>query len=452
MFVVTLPESADPSAFAQKAHDAGADILEVRTDLTPNVAAFKSPLPILLSLRTESTDLLKVLKPTYVDIEGTQKVTLPKGVKCIRSVHHYEDTPDLDALEQEAFDLIGAGADIVKLATKITSYEDLKVLDALHERIPETQQRCILGMGPRAHSNRMLSPLRNALTYTFVEEGEAAAPGQVPLALHLLTKHCKQPKIFGIVGGIGMQSKSPLIHNTLFSHHNIDALYTEFPTDEIEDALHYIQSIGVRGISVTAPHKKTMLQQCDDADELCEQLGATNTVVFDAESARAFNTDVVGIADGYQALENASSVCILGSGGVVPAIIAACKQRSIEDICICARNEQDRQALAERFSVRSSDLHGLASETPDVVFCTISADVALDLPEAKQGATAIDVRYGKSTAFLESARDQGYRTFDGSCMLLHQALAQFMHFTGQKPSTSDLDLLFSLPLRFHGKQ
>ncbi len=53
MFVVTLPASAvsDPLEFAIKAKAKGADILEIRGDLTPNVKAFESPLPLLLALR-----------------------------------------------------------------------------------------------------------------------------------------------------------------------------------------------------------------------------------------------------------------------------------------------------------------------------------------------------------------------------------------------------------------
>ncbi|MDD5751003.1 MAG: hypothetical protein PHS73_00605, partial [Candidatus Peribacteraceae bacterium] len=99
MFVVTLPKDSahDPLAFAKKAQEAGADLLEIRGDITPSVSAFESPLPLIVTPR-EHYALLENLQARYVDLDYKEEYAVPSGATVIRSFHGFEKTPTLDEL------------------------------------------------------------------------------------------------------------------------------------------------------------------------------------------------------------------------------------------------------------------------------------------------------------------------------------------------------------------
>jgi shikimate dehydrogenase len=455
MFVITLPSSAtkDPKAYAERAASAGADILEIRGDLTPDVQEFDSPLPLLVSPRRSGKKLIEQLKPQYIDLELDENCELSiinSSLLIIRSFHDHEKTPSLDELKEIAEQLIALKPDIIKIVTTINSYLDIVALTELRNSLPKDLKHVILGMGVKAHLTRMLSPLRNELTYTYLDEGEEAAPGQVPLSLHKLTSHCKNPKIFGIIGSLDVKSGSPLIQNSLFHTHEVDALYTTFLTDDLDDVWNVKEALNIQGFSVTSPFKKEIIEKLDAVDPLVEKLGTVNTAVLHNGKWTGYTRDSDGLLNGYPFFKKASSAAILGSGGVVPAVIHACKESGIADIQIFARNEETRSDLAKKFDMQASALDEVKNTSPDLLINALTMDIDLPIPKAKAGAHAVDLRYHKETKFMRSAKDKGYEVHDGSPMLLQQALAQFTLFTGISPTLEELPSLYS-SLKNHGK-
>lgn len=454
MFVITLPPSAahDPLTFAKRAREAGADLLEIRGDLTPNVPSFNATLPFIISPRNTGTNLITSFQPLYIDLELGETISIPSSAILIRSFHDYEKTPSFEALLELTEQCRTEGADIIKIVTTINSYNDLAVLEKLHGALSKEQKRIILGMGIRAHYSRMLSPFRNELTYTYLDESETAAPGQVALSLYKKTTHCKHPIVFGILGSLNVKSGSPLIQNALFAAHDVDAVFTTFLSDDLADAMSFIKQEKVQGLSITTPFKKDILSALDDLDPLARELESVNTVVREDGEYKGYNKDECGIREGYDFMKEGSAVAILGSGGVVPAVIHACREKGIEDIQVFARSSEARSELEKQFSIASFDLSAVLNAKPDVLICAVNADVSLPIPTAKPGAHALDLRYGKATHFLKEAELKGYQTHDGIPMLIQQALGQFQCFTGIAPSNEDNQLLQSLFPMSYGKQ
>lgn len=450
MFVVTLPSSASKQlqTFAERAKAAGADVLEIRGDLTPDISPFESPLPFLISPRGTGSKLLKNLNPSFIDLELNETVEIPNDITVIRSFHNHEKTPPLAELQKIAATMLATKPDILKIATMIRSYDDLRTLDALQKEIPSSQKRIILGMGPKAHLNRMLSPLKNALTYSFIDHGEESAPGQVSLSMYKLTAHCKNPKIFGTLGGVQVsQSLSPVIHNWLFHRHGIDALYCAFPTDDLRDAWTALAEMNVSGFSVTSPFKESIIPFLDDVEGEAAAIRSVNTVIRKGLRSVGMNTDVAGLQSGYD-WNGIRSVAILGSGGVVPAVIACCAGNGITDITIYSRNAEKREMLAARHHLHTEPLEGLKRSNPDRIICTISEDIDVDLPDATTGSSAIDLRYGRLTKFLAATKKRGWQTADGLPMLITQALEQFRLFTdisSTKEDALEIERTLSLP-------
>ncbi|MDA1209267.1 MAG: type I 3-dehydroquinate dehydratase [bacterium] len=453
MFVVTLPQTAavDPTSFAERAKDAGVDLLEIRGDLTPNVLAFESPLPIIIAPRYKGNALLQRFKPTYIDLEQGEDMELPADVELISSFHNYNKTPSVQELLSLIEQCRNEGADVIKIATTIQSYADIQTLSDIYEVLPRDEKLVILGMGRKAYCNRIFSPFRNYLTYTYLDDGEEIIRGQIPLAVHKLTAHCNKPQVFGLLGSLNTQSLSPLIHNTLFEQNDIDALYTLFLTDDLDDAYDSLKAQGVAGFSVTSPFKQSIIPKLDRVDEGVEKLGTVNTVVREGAEYVGYARDTHGLFEGYPFLKESHSVAILGSGGVVPSVIETCQLSGIKDIRLFARNKKARESLASTFDIQSSDLSGISSSKPDVIINAISGNTALQLPKAKEGAHAIDLRYGCVTEFQAEAKKAGYTIYDGLPMLLHQAIAQFRLFTGKEPTSQSIKEITSSILH-HGKQ
>jgi len=448
MFVVTLPKSAvqDPHVFSLKAKKAGADLLEVLGDLTPNLPSFTSALPILASPRRKDPVMPARLNAAWTDLEKGENAELPPETTLIHSFHDFEKTPSLPELQNIVSALEKDGTACIKIATFIRSFADLLTLQELDASL-SSKKRVILGMGPKAHLSRILSPLRNILTYTFLDGEEETAPGQVPLSLHLLTVHCRHPRIFGLLAGPEVKSFSPLIHNTLFSLHGIDAVYSVFPTDNLDGEWENLRALGVEGLSVTTPWKHDIVSKLTHLDPEGERLQAVNTVLRERDGSwKGYPLDVEGLLAGYPFLSDISSVAILGSGGVVPSVIAACERAGIKDIRIFARNEHARNALCRNFPVHGYPLEEISVFQGDLIVYAIPEDIPLVLPQAPAGARALDLRYGRETLFLREASAKGYHSSDGLPMLLHQALAQFRLFTGITPGEADIKVLHQLLL------
>lgn len=444
MFVVTLPKSArkTPLAFARKAKKAGANILEVRGDLTPRVSEFKSPLPILLSLRGALISRFSKINFEYLDLElnETVPVGLKRGVKIIRSFHDYKNPPSLSELKSIEKKLRALDPWAVKIAVTVRSYADLRILEKFRDSI-HGKRSVVLGMGPRAHLNRMLSPLRDALTYTYIHAGEEAADGQVPLSLYRLTKHCRHPRLFSLLGSLDVRSLSPLIHNTLFKRHGIDALYFLALTDDLDDAWENLTELGVEGFSITSPWKRAIVGKLDRVNEDPPGITSVNTVVKKRGSWIGFSRDAGGLLHGYAFLQNARSAYVLGSGGVVPEAVRALRLAGVGDIRIFARNASARLELATALKVGHGSLKDAAKTRPDILICAINVDADVPLAPARNGAHAIDLRYGRKTRFLAAAKKAGYKVHDGIAMLLYQALAQFQLFTGCRVKSGDAEYL-----------
>ena len=457
MFVVTLPRSAikNPLLFAKKAKKAGADILEIRSDLTPGVKPFRSPLPLLLAIRGEEKGLIDSLKPTFVDfdVETQNFASLSKNAppKFIRSYHNYSSTPSIATLKKIVQKMCSSKTWMIKIAVQMNSYSDILTIHNLQSFLNKKSVRStVLAMGPKAHLTRVLSPMSNSFTYACLDGFDASAQGQLPMSFYNrfanVLRVGRRPTLYGIVGGSQVSaSMSPTIQNALFQKYKIPAVYSCFPAENLRDAWVSLTKIGVTGFSVTAPYKKDILAYLDMVDPLVAYLASANTVVKTKRGWMGFNTDVEGIVRGYPQLKKARDVAILGAGGVVPAVIEALSILAPDAfVTVYARDtKKSAQALAP-FSADVRSLQSLKNARHDAIICAIADDVSIPLPRTQTSdltphtSVAIDLRYGKRTKFMIDGEKKRYTVYDGLPMLIHQALRQFEIFTGKKTRASDI--------------
>ena len=86
--------------------------------------------------------------------------------------------------------------------------------------------------------------------------------------------------LLGVIGHPIRHSMSPSIHNPSFEKLGINAVYVAFDVEKekLGDAIKGVKALGIKGLSVTIPHKVKIMEYLDGIDELSKMIGAVNTV------------------------------------------------------------------------------------------------------------------------------------------------------------------------------
>jgi len=149
---------------------------------------------------------------------------------------------------------------------------------------------------------------------------------------------------------------SPVIHNAAFEKMGIDYLYVPFRVkkEALGEAIQGMRALNIRGLSVTIPHKVTVIPFLDELDPLAERIGAVNTIVNDDGVLRGYNTDATGFLQTL--LERGGepekkNVVILGAGGASRAISFILAERGAHLVILNRLLELDwAEELASRIS------------------------------------------------------------------------------------------------------
>lgn len=235
-----------------------------------------------------------------------------------------------------------------------------------------------------------------------------------------------------------MHSVSPHIHNAAFAHEGINGVYVPF---EVNDVKSFVKRMvhpltremhwNLRGLSVTAPHKQTVMECLDWIDPEAKEIGAVNTVVVEKDRLLGYNTDAAGfihpLIKRTGALEG-KQVAIIGAGGAARAAIWALK-RAGANVMVFVRD-------VSRVNVPCEPLASASFSGYDVV--VNATPVTPANREQLRGARIVyDLVYNPvETLFSKEASEAGCQTLGGLEMLVAQAKIQFELWTGKTPSES----------------
>src|SRR5882724_1697411 len=308
---------------------------------------------------------------TYRDLpEGfVREYPIPKRI--LLSIHDFDRTVKLPGKISVARHGL---VDAVKIAAKARTISDSVRLLRVARR---SKNFIAVPMGEMGLPGRILA-LREGSALAYAPVAEATAPGQVSLheMRHLYRAHAltRKTRVYGVIGDPIAHSLSPLLHNTGFVAGRVDAVYLPFLVHQLRDFLEAAPEFGVRGFSVTLPHKQTILKHLKECEPLAAEIGAVNTVVARRDgSLYGCNTDYVGV---LRALEKklrikGSRVLIFGAGGAARAAAFALT-RAGAVVGICARREKTAKQLARavggevipRRALRSEFFDAILNSTP----------------------------------------------------------------------------------------
>jgi shikimate dehydrogenase len=214
-------------------------------------------------------------------------------------------------------------------------------------------------------------------------------------------------RLVALLGQPVAESLSPRMQNAAFAARGLEWAYVACAVspERLEAAVSGLVALGFAGANVTAPHKETAAQLCDEAESR-----SVNTLVFRDGRVLGFNTDkeiVAGI--------EAARVCLIGAGGAAAALLPAL-------------------AGEVRAFSRSGDWPPDSSAADLIVNATPVRDELL--VEPRPGQTVVDLAYradGRATVLVEAARAEGCDVVDGLEALVLQGAASFELWTGVAP-------------------
>ncbi len=357
----------------------------------------------------------------------------------LRSAHFFRAMPrDLARVARE---LTRGRPDAIKIAAHCESLADARKLLSF-----ATHKKNVIAipMAEVALPARILSLRgRNGFAYAPVEN--ATATGQTSLedmkSLYRADRINSQTRVYGVIGDPVAHSLSPRMQNAGFAARRMNAIYLPFLVHDLKDFLDSIEAFGIRGFSVTLPHKEHIMRHLDGCDPLAARIGAVNTVTV-RSGGRLYgsNTDYVGV---LQTLERriplrGSRVLIVGAGGAARAVAFALAQAG-SAVCVYARREERAKALAkaaggqaiERSQLRGEFFDAIVNATPVGMHPAIG-DSPLEARELNCRLVFDTIYRPRVTRLLQLAARRGIEAVSGVEMFVSQGTAQWEIWTGER--------------------
>lgn len=277
-------------------------------------------------------------------------------------------------------------------------------------------------------------------------------------------KYRLNTKLLGIIGHPIKHSFSPFIHNVAIELKNLDYIYLPFdvPPANLKNALKGITALGIKGFSVTLPHKESILQLLNEVSEEAAIVGCVNTVVNELGKLNGYNTDVMGVLETlspHKGKINGSVVSIVGAGGAARAVIyTLIRHFSPKKIFIINRTEQRAESLRDYFQTKMNYNFFTAKELvpPDLVKIFQDSQLIINatsvgmFPDSDDSITPLADSFSKGqlvfdmvynppqTKLLKLAASKGAIPINGINMLIHQAEKSFELWTGEKMPVEQL--------------
>ena len=479
MICVSIGRSRHKHILAEHRHlaEEGAKLVELRLDyMSSRVNLHRllddRPTPVIITYRREEDggkftgseeQRMTMLREAiaqgadYVDIEEDVADQIPRygSTKRIVSYHNFRHTPeDLESLHAK---MAALDADVVKIATMAQKPSDnVRMLELVRSSDVPTVGMCMGDIG--APSRILGAKFGTPFTYATFHHERTLAPGQLSYQqmteIYGYERINAETEVYGVVADPVAHSLSPQIHNAAFRSHGRDAVYIPFrvPPDALEEFFKTAPALGVKGLSVTIPHKETITAHLTKVSPAAKGIAAVNTVLFRDGEVIGANTDGQAAID---SLEHAfgvigadpsplagKKVLVLGAGGVARAVVHGLQKKGADAI-IASRTKKRADALAKEHGAKAIEwaarhnapIDVLINGTPIGMHPNVD-DTPFNKSYLKPGYVVYDTVYNpESTLLIKDARDNGCRVVTGVEMFVRQAALQYLLFTGQEAPT-----------------
>lgn len=248
--------------------------------------------------------------------------------------------------------------------------------------------------------------------------------------------------VYGVIGHPIKHTLSPVLHNAVFAHRGVNAVYLPFEVgpDNLYGAIEGFRSLGIKGLNITLPHKEQAMHYIDTTPNLVDRaIGAVNTLVLTDGRSLGFNTDGPGflsdLKDQFSFEPEGRTALVIGAGGAARAVIFSLLEANLQKLFIINRTPDRAKGLAEyafqyfpdrdiEAVVSIDDLPGKVDLIINSTSCGMNEQdpFPVDPDVLARAERAYDLIYSpEETKFLKEARRRGLPASNGIGMLIHQA-------------------------------
>lgn len=265
-----------------------------------------------------------------------------------------------------------------------------------------------------------------------------------------------QAELVGVFGQPVAENPTGVMQEAGFASAGLNWRYLNFevPPDKLGAALQALDTLGMRGINLTIPHKVAVIEHLDELSPEARAIGAVNTVRIEGGKKIGENTDGKGFLRGVRTDAGmdpkGKRVVMLGAGGAARAIGTELVLAGAAELHVVNRS-------AERGSTMVADLRSatggsvefeqwrgtfavpgdcdlFVNATSIGLYPDVDAMPPVDLSGAREDMLVADAVFNPpETRLLASAKAHGLPTLDGLSMLVYQGVIAFEMWTGKSP-------------------
>lgn len=497
MICVSIGRGRHKMLMAEHNHAArlGAELVELRIDFvlrTVNLSRLteERPTPTVITCRRpvdggkwrgSEMDRIFMLRSAiatgveYVDIEEdiADQIARYGKTKRIISYHNLKETPE--NIEEIHASMLEKDPDIIKIATYAHSPRDnLRVLRLIKKSKIPTVAFCMGEFG--AISRIICRKFGAPFSYAALSSERSVAPGQFTFQqmkdLYRFDSINSETDFLGVIADPVGHSLSPAIHNELLQKDGVNKVYLPIrvPREHLDEFMDCVSELGITGLSVTIPHKESILRFVNGLDEDVAGIRAANTLVIKENTIYAYNTDckaaMLSLAHAEGTFGNEKpfegrAALILGSGGVAKAMAFGLLNGGAQ-VMISGRNTKATEKMCLDMKCKPIDWAARHDVHADyIINCTPSGmhpdlnSTPYDTDKLSTRNLVFDTVYNpQQTMLLKGAKEAKCRTITGVDMFVRQAAMQYRLFTGKDPNVNEMKRIFLQainPARFKPK-
>ncbi len=249
-------------------------------------------------------------------------------------------------------------------------------------------------------------------------------------------------KVAMIIGNPVKQSLGPIVYKNVFQKLGLEDKYMydkrELKTSELGSFVDEVRTKNIRGVSITIPHKETIMQYLNNIDETAKAIGAVNTLVNDNGKISGYNTDWIGVIRPLQKVTelHAKNVAIVGAGGAARAIAYGIKKAG-GNFVVYNRSLERAKKIAEDLGGQAQPLDKIAEiASADIIInatpighAPMEDQSPISKNHIKQSQIVFDIiSHPYNTQLILDAESKGAKVLHGVEMWSYQGAQQLKLF------------------------
>ncbi len=230
---------------------------------------------------------------------------------------------------------------------------------------------------------------------------------------------------FGLIGKQLSHSFSESYFSNKFKTMGIEAQYSNFECQSVEEINDLLKETDVIGFNVTIPYKEEIIPLLDGLDPVAKAIGAVNTVRRENNNWIGYNTDAFGFKQLIKPFfkSHHERAIILGTGGASKAVQYVLEELGSNVIFISRNPEKAIEfGYDDMNEIMLNSCYIIINTTPVGTFPNINDELPIPYKFLTSRHLVIDLIYNpEETVLLKQAKGKGATVLNGKTMLHQQA-------------------------------